>query len=315
MKIIGVENVSKFWGVILPFKFFNIEVRSAGGIGGFGVFAGGIFNNAVSSQLTQTYNYSTDVVNSGSNLGIGRRYMGACGNYTVGIFAGGLIHPVLTNNISNYVDKFIFSNNSVVQGTNLNTQGATNGVGNNTIGIFSSSTLYTNLYTYSSDTIVAGGNLIESHGNGGAAGNGIFGIIQGGGYIVGQGNVNKVQKYTYSNNTVTYGTNLDRFYAARDISAFGNTAVGIFAGGYSFYSERFTSKYNYQNNAVLGGSWLGVPRFWMGVSSNSLMGVLVGGEATSYTDKYNLSNDLVVHGTTLSTVSNCSGVSSKPGGF
>ena len=76
--------------------------------------------------------------------------------------------------------------------------------GNSIVGIFSTivSGVETNVYTYSNNTTVAGGNLTFRANYGCAAGNSTVGIFTDG------SNGRATNIYTYSNNTVARGTSL-----------------------------------------------------------------------------------------------------------
>jgi hypothetical protein len=67
------------------------------------------------ANYTDKYTYSGDTVAAGTVLGVGRRYLAATGDSTVGIFGGGSNGGSYTT----YTDKYTYSGDTRAAGTVL----------------------------------------------------------------------------------------------------------------------------------------------------------------------------------------------------
>ena len=122
---------------------------------GFALFGGGSIGSTpgkISSIVK--YSFSANTVISSGGLSVAKDYASACGNLTVGIFAGGQD----TSYIKHLpCDKYTFASNIVSSTTSLNTgtyrQAA---AGNASLGIFGGGDPYaTQKYTYSNDSVTS----------------------------------------------------------------------------------------------------------------------------------------------------------------
>ena len=146
-----------------------------------------------------------------------------------------------------------------------------NAVVANAFGLFgggytTSPTAYTDKYTYSGDTVVAGTGLGVARYFLAATGNSTVGIF-GGGNVSG----NRTDKYTYSGDTVVAGTVLG--LARIGLAATGNSTVGIFGGGGNPITAH-TDKYTYSGDTVVAGTVLGVARYGLAACSSTANGLI-----------------------------------------
>ena len=139
-----------------------------------GIIAAGYYcveiNNQDGSGTTnfvEKYQYSSDTISySGATIHDGRQYFAACGNTTIGIFAGGT-DSYYGLSLVNVTDKYTYSSDTSV-GLNAPLGSARLGLGgasNSTFGIFTGgagilpdriSSNYTDKYTFSGDVVTSG---------------------------------------------------------------------------------------------------------------------------------------------------------------
>ena len=160
----------------------------------------------------------------------------------------------------------------------------------------------TSIYTYVSNTAVAGGNLDYSTAMAGAAGNGTIGVF---GRYTYTATATFVLVYTYSSNTAIAGGNLN--YAASYLCATGNSTVGVFGGGININSSSNlsgTSVYSYATNTSAAGGNLSYALSGLAAAGNSTVGVFGGGKTSGTplytTSVYTYSSNSAVAGGNLS---------------
>ncbi len=199
---------------------YIIYASAASGNSSLGVFGGGV-NTAVNTgavpvSMTSIYTYSSNTAITGGNLSYAALSLGAAGNSTVAIFAGGYSSINLNANNLSFTSIYTYSSNSAVAGTNLNTVGYGAGASTPTLCVFSNAS-NTTVYTYSSNSFISGGNLSISNNGQVSSSNSIVGVF-GGGYM-GSSVLSTTSVYTYSTNTAVNGGNLS--YACDVLAACG----------------------------------------------------------------------------------------------
>lgn len=128
-----------------------------------------------------------------------------------------------------------------------------------------------------------------------------YGIFTGGVQASPNGMI--VNKYTFSNNTVSSGTSFSTY--AANASGTSSTSVGYRLGGIISGSiNLFTSKYVYSSNSASAGGNLSVARARAGSGGNSSFGIMGAGAAggvsyTTGTEKYTYSSDTSAASTAL----------------
>ena len=141
-------------GILQPFFMYT---NNSGVAVEYGLFGGGSIGGFVLVNTTQKYKYLSNIVSSGTVLGLAIYGLAATGNSTVGIFGGGY-----SDTYSNYTDKYTYSDDTRVAGTLLGlARSGLAATGNSTVGIFGGGygggySNYTDKYTYSSNSRVAG---------------------------------------------------------------------------------------------------------------------------------------------------------------
>lgn len=128
------------------------------------IFAAGLVFPSTNQSITSKYTHAADTMSAGTALGLARRGVMGCGNTTRGIFSGGY-----TTAVSTYTDKYTYSGDSVSPGTVLNVEKNTGAAsGNSLLGIISggsdnSGTVKTtSIYTYLTDVVSVGGELLSA---------------------------------------------------------------------------------------------------------------------------------------------------------
>jgi hypothetical protein len=304
---------------------------------GFAIFFAGSVTNAFSpTNYVDKYSYSANTNTSGENLATSSCFSVGVGNSTFGImFLGdsgdGYTFTTTTN-------KYTYSTDIVNAGNGLGLgRGASGGAGNSTLGIItggynnnqygSYSVNYTDIYTYSTDVVSVGSNLIAAKALLAGVGNDAYGIFGGGdsgssssnspyGAI---DNYNTTDIYNYSTNGVVAGTALGLARSA--LAAAGNKTFGVFYSGLAASATNYIDIYTYSNNAVVAGTSLGTSRGGLAGSGNSNFGLFVGGMNSSNvtlknTEQCIYSNNSVIAGSNLSVARlGLGGLSSTPGGL
>ncbi len=197
-------------------------LSGASGNSYLGIFGGGtntaVNIGAVPVSMTSIYTYSSNAAIAGGNLSYAALSLGAAGNSTVAIFAGGVSSINLGAYNLSFTSIYTYSSNSAVAGTNLNTVGYGAGASTPTLCVFSSAS-NTTVYTYSSNSFISGGNLSISNNGQVSSSNSIVGVF-GGGYM-GSSVLSTTSVYTYSTNTAVNGG--DIAYACDALAACGPT--------------------------------------------------------------------------------------------
>ncbi len=189
-----------------------------------GNFTIGVFG-AGSDTYTSIYTYATNTSVAGGNLTYGAYGLAATGNSTIGVFGGG-------DEFGGYVSTtsvYTYASNTAVAGGNLTySDEFLAAAGNSTIGVFGGGVsnvppnyvrnLFstTSIYTYATNTAVAGGDLSYPTEELAAVGNLISAVFGGGSSY---GNTSFTSVYTYSTNTSVAGGNLT--YTAYGLAACG----------------------------------------------------------------------------------------------
>lgn len=206
---------------------------SATGNSTTGIFALGRCNCGGTALTTRNkYTYSGCVVAAGGAATQASYSGSAAGNSTVGIFALGF-----TTTFSSVRNKYTYSGDVVSSATSATSNSVLNSAaGNSTVGIFSiNATGFTpcfcyvtttarNKYTYSNDTVTAGGAATVATYSGSATGNSTRGIFALGACGSSNTNLNTRNKYTYSGDAVSAAT------AASGASGSGSAASNGIAG-------------------------------------------------------------------------------------
>lgn len=253
-----------------------------------GVFGGGGVSN------TSVYTYSSNSSVAGGNLtALNNSNPAGTSTASTGVIGGG------TTSI------YTYSSNSAVAGATLVYFSANLAAsGNSTIGVFgsgdgnstnSTSTFSsTSLYTYSSNTSIAGTNLTYSGNVLSAVGNSAIAVF-GGGYILSTTSI-----YTYSSNVAVAGSNLT--YSAYGMGGASTSSLGVFGAGNNGSSLSVTSVYIYSSNAVIAGGNLTFSNYYIRAISSGNVGVYCGGpSASSVTSIYTFSNNTAMVGANLDT--------------
>jgi hypothetical protein len=305
------------------FELLLLKKKKTGVINeGFGVVGGG--RTVVSSTfvyLANTYNYvfTNDAVTGGNNLSFARYDLGAASNGQYAIFAGG------TNSTSfplSNTDKLTFSNLTIAVSTQLPiVRRSFAATSTDTFAYFATGistgsehglTLATtsNKYNYSNDAIISGASTTRRSQTA-AAGNLTFGVFDTG--AKGYYDIRAVEKYRYSNDTVSAGTFSPTSYSPAIHAAAGNETFAIFAGGYLYGPLTYTTKYTYSNDARISTTSLPVGMYEHCGFGNKALIIFTHGDITR---KFSLVNETYATGTKLlasSYLLNPGAASSSPG--
>lgn len=282
---------------------------------GVGIFSGGNAGSVV--NYTDKYAYANDTVSVGASLITPTNYGAAAGNSSVGIFAAGYV----SGSVSNIVNLYSHIDGAVIAGTNLavarydlaaiasNTTAYFNG-GWGASGGYSA---HTDKYNCSTNAVVAGSLLASSKYTHTGVSSTIFGLFVGG---YAWGHLNAIEKYTYSGDTVTAGTNLS--VARGNLAGAGNTEFCVISGG--DVSGDVVDKYIYSNNTMVSSVMLKTSAKFLAATGNNNIALFGGGMADSSrlksTYKYGYSADAIAPGTSLGlNRADLSACSSSPGGF
>ena len=185
-----------------------------------------------------------------------------------------------------------------------------NGAG---IGFFTSSVhplpAPSEIYSFSSDSIFPGPNLLYHSYVGGGVSNATMAVITGGFYYEPYGVYS--QKYEYAGGTLSITTSLNTSKAAH--RGIGNTTVGIFGGGHhgvwdgTSYDTRNIDKYTYSSGTMVTSGLMSRYRTKYSGCGNLTTGIWAGGTGypdtfTSSTEKYAYSGDTITAGSNLSSL-------------
>jgi hypothetical protein len=219
-------------------------------------------------------------------------------------------------------NKYNFTSLVLTTGTNLVNGGHyyAAAVGNYSVGVFGGSGAYgkyylsyTEVYTYSNDTDVAGANLGVARGQLGAVGDNSNGYFAGG--MVDSSNyTNYIDKYNYAGNTTSSGSTL--YNKCGGVSACGNQNYGIFAEGWVTTYAATTEQYTYASSSITGwGTNLGLARWGASGFGSTSIGVFRGGNSSggtsSYTDRYTYASSSVTSGVNLNNGGGAAGASAS----
>lgn len=268
---------------------------------GYGLFIGGNDANGAFTNLTETYEYATDVRTYAANLQDPRGYIAGTNNTEKGVIAGG-------DSTRNFTDLYSFASSSFTRGATLSPSlisRLTAAAGNNTEGVFrggfGSSESYRYNHLYSNDTTTLGTNLGTDRIHVTAIANAKFGYWAGGYREATSATLSEVDRYDFANVTIASSTSLS--YVTRLGATAGNTSIGLFIGGHGA-SARINniSTLTYSNESVASGGNLQVAKLGMLTASTASLGVIAGGHdgvAIDTVEKYNLDTRVITPGTSL----------------
>jgi len=256
----------------------------------------GIFALGNSGAVTNKYMYASGIVSTATSLAASMTNSGAASSN--GIAAVTIPLPPLVantmalfalNHLTVVTNKYFYSGNIVVTGSNLSVTNFHAAAGNSTVGIFNETSVgSTSKYTYSGDVVTSGASLPGS-GTGAATGNSTVGI-----FALGS---TTTSKYTYSGDVVTSGTVLTG--NLEDGAATSNSTEAIFALGVGTIPSTTTNKYTYSGDVVAAGTSLLSALTNPMATGNSTVGIFAYGNATFTTNKYTYSGDVVAAATNL----------------
>lgn len=292
-------------------------------LNGYGLFSGGAVGAVLGGVVTtEKYRYSNDVVSEGTALSLARYFHASAGNNTIGIIACGYVYNGSAKALGS-TEKTQYSADVRTTGKALYVSQGLSAVSNVEVGVFSGGTdnnLYylstTRRYAYGTDTVLSG-VAMSKRARGAATGNLTLGLFVGGtsdgatsSYLL------KTDKYTYSADSYTNGSNLatKRYSCA----AIGNRMLGVVIGGYDGVGNLSSTEiYQYNTDSVSAGSSLFYNRREHAAAGNNQFGIITGGsngDYIAYTEKYELDIHAISVATFLSSPKfRHSGVSSTPG--
>ncbi len=161
----------------------------------------------------------------------------------------------------------------------------------------------TSVYTYATNTAVAGSNLTYSAEFLAATGNSTIGVFGGSNA---QSATSTTSVYTYSTNTAVAGGNLTSNTSGSTIAATGNGTIGVFGGtpyGNSDPSAEL-SVYNYSTNTSTAGSTWNSNIGGFTATGNSTVGLFAGGYEMNNTGTFNNDISLYTYSTNIMLVNN-----------
>jgi hypothetical protein len=301
-----------------PYRFGGAAARA---VNGFGFFAGGE-NGAGTVFLSSTdkYTFSADTSAASTALSATRGTdravsTGAAGGS--GYIGGGDNGTV---NLTT-VDKFAWATMTRSAGTALNIARSEGGAaGNSSRGIFAGDAwngqnpITTSKYTYSGDTVAAGGSFTS----GAVLGTAATGDATAGYYDGADGTGSKTAKYTYSGDTFAATT------TATSPSPRAGFTSGPTIGYYCSTTDTVqtnTTKLTYSSVTYAAGTALTVARQRAAGMGNDTRAIFGGGldgtgAPISSTQKYTFSGDTTAAGGALSVARGWeAGCSADPGGF
>jgi len=248
-----------------------------------GVFGSGSTSDGGLST-TSIYTYSSNTTYVGSELTFNFIGSSAAGNSTLGVFGGGYATIGLLSNSQSSTSIYTYSSNSTATGTDLAYIAYLSAAaGNSTLGIFGGGSSYdestpkslstTSIYTYSSNAVVAGSNLLYNSSGLAAAGNSTLGVFSEGNHYPGGFGLPVTSLYTYASNTVVEGQDLT--YMKEHASATGNSIFGVFGGGGTIDGYVSTTCiYVYSSKYVATLSHLTYSVYSLAATSSSNVGVI-----------------------------------------
>ena len=298
------SNNTSVSGLVLAYQ---PPYTSATGIPSHSIFVGSDYGNSVISVYTSIYTYSNNTISQGTwlNNPYSQQFTSA-GNAVLGIFGGG---STANGMPSATTTTYTYSNNAVADSGNLVYYAkAVAASGNSTTAIFGGgitdlrASVNTSKYLYSSSSALAGTNLMHGTYALASAANstvGVFGEGTTGG--VPSSNIITTSVYVFSDDTV-YASSYISNMVIDNGAATGDSAVGIFGGGYqptlvflASMSDRIpqenlgtmlaphytsyaclsaTSIYNYASGAITQGTNLTYAAGHIGAASSTNIGVI-----------------------------------------
>ena len=251
-----------------------------------GYFGGGyVYPGSPSySSVMDKVHYSTDTNSLASSLSQARSSLAATGSLIAGYFGGG--SPSTTG----IVEKVIYSSDTTALTPTADLVFITShtATGNSTHGYFgggypSYSTMYKLTYsTETSDSLPATANLSAGRQDPAATSNSTAGYF-GGGYVsFPVSYYSRMDKLTYSNDTITYTPGANLSEARYNHAATGNSTAGYFGGGRKSGSPSSVSRmdkltYSNDTTAYLPGADLPSVRYGHGATGNQTAGYFGGG--------------------------------------
>jgi hypothetical protein len=251
-----------------------------------GIFAGGdsLSGGGGTTNYVDLYAFSTNTVTAGTTSGFtATQYIATAGNATEAVFGGGGNN---SGTVESATFKYSYSGLSWSSGTALTTAVAfLAAAGNSTNGIFIGGNRNSNglagpftavsvNYTYSNNTVAAGGSLTTATAVLAGCGNTTLAYF-GGGYN-GTSVVSTVYQYTYSGGAVTTSgigtlTNAEGALASAGNSTegiFGNGATGGFTNPVASGQTTATSVYTFSSKSSAGGTALNSAVAYLGAFSS-----------------------------------------------
>lgn len=268
----------------------------------YALFGGAMLPSGTGGYPTATtdkYDYSNAGVANGSALAIGRNYVAAAGNATMGVWAGGVGDAAATRGV---VDVYTYAGDLRTAGTSTGTdyeQGATSNANFGYYGGGAVSATIMRKYSFSGNAWTAG-TALPSGGKGypSAAGNGTIGLFTG---------VGGCTRYTYAGDTVAAGVGLTQFRSRGAAVAKSDAAIfcaGWGDGGAGMLTS--SDRINIAANTISAGPTFTPTRQRFCGATNGTMAVVAGGmdtasSAVRFSNEYLWAPNTNAAGTILTT--------------